>query len=358
LSASRAILLTPPGTGAIAVIRLTGSGVQSFLRRHFTKGVPAANCCDHGELLDGDRVLDDPVVVVTDDETADVNVHGGPWVVRAVLELAARGGFEVVDRIDAPLPPEAVDAGSEIEREVLQYLPLARTRLALQVLLAQPAAWERVGEYRPREILADQSLYRLLRPPRVAIVGVPNVGKSTLANQLFGQERSITADLPGTTRDWVGELANVDGLAVMLVDTPGVRETGDPIEREAIERAAGEVGAAELVVLVLDVTQPLDGQRELMARYPEATVVINKVDLAPKWHEGEIGGLRLIARSGEGVHALRRAILSTFGCEAIESDRPRCWTSRQREMLAAVAARERTAASITVPPAAPASPPR
>ena len=113
-------------------------------------------------------------------------------------------------------------------------------------------------EYREREqesaaadlpaILADRSLWWLLHPPRVAIVGRPNVGKSTLANQLFARERSITADLPGTTRDWVGELADVNGLAVMLVDTPGLRDAADPIERAAIAGARGQIAAADLVV--------------------------------------------------------------------------------------------------------------
>jgi tRNA modification GTPase len=331
---SRAIVLTPPGASAITVIRLTGSLIRPFLLKFFSNRMPPASRCVHGELRDGDHVLDDPVVVLAPNESwADVNVHGGAWVVRSVLDLAAREGFEVIDRLAAPLPAEAVDAEGEIEREVLQYLPLARTELALRVLLAQPVAWERVADYDASSILADQSLDRLLHPPRVAIVGVPNVGKSTLANQLFGQERSITADLPGTTRDWVGELANVDGLAVMLVDTPGLRETADPIEREAMDRAAGEVRTAELVVLVLDVTQPLEGQRELMERYPDAIRVVNKVDLAGAWRAEEIEGIRAIARTGEGVNVLRRKILSTFGCHAIELNRPRCWTPRQREPL-------------------------
>lgn len=337
VSNSRATLLTPAGAGAIAVIRLSGRRFPSFLRSHFSKGAPAPGRCVHGELRDGERVLDDPVVVVAPDESwADVNVHGGAWVVRSVLDLAEREGFEVIDRPELPLPAEAVDADGEIEREVLRYLPLARTPLALRVLLAQPAAWERLGDYVAGEILTDQSLDRLLHPPRVAIVGVPNVGKSTLANQLFGQERSITADLPGTTRDWVGELANLDGLAVMLVDTPGVRETVDPIEREAIERAAGEVRAAELIVLVLDVTQPLEGQRGLMERNPESIKVINKVDLPGVWSAETVNGIHAVARTGEGVDELRRAILSKFDCESIEISRPHCWTARQRELLSRV----------------------
>src|SRR5206468_1554210 len=131
-----------------------------------------------------------------------------------------------------PLTDDAVDAQTQFEREMLAHLPLARTELAVRTLLAQPAAWQREKcKTMLSAILGDVALHHLLHPPRVAIIGSANVGKSTIANQLFGQERSITADLEGTTRDWVGEIANIDGLAVMLIDTPGIRQTSDAIER-------------------------------------------------------------------------------------------------------------------------------
>jgi tRNA modification GTPase len=337
MSENRAILLTPSGAGAIAVVRLSGENVGGFLRDHFSKKVSVPGRCVHGELRDGGRVLDDPVVVAGPDGAwADVNVHGGGWVITSVIDLAARRGFEIVERADGPLLAEAVDADEPIEREVLRFLPLARTELALRVLLAQPAAWRGIDAYGPAEVLADAALHWLLHPPRVAIVGVPNVGKSTLANQLFGQTRSITADLPGTTRDWVGELANLDGLAVTLVDTPGLRDTPDPIESAAIERAAAVVAGADLVVLVLDVTMPLaTGQAELLSRHPEAVRVINKVDARPAWDAAAAGGIQLAAKAGQGVDALRAAIRRRFGCEGIEVNRPRCWTARQRKALGA-----------------------
>src|SRR5688572_10704527 len=242
------MLLTVPGSAAIAVVRLVGPGVSEFLTRRFSRMVGEGRCV-HGELRDGDRVIDDPVVVVSRGGTvADINLHGGPWIVRSVLELAAREGFETRERVELPLPLDAVDGESILESEMLAYLPMARTELALRVLMAQPGAWtawQAAGMPDRARVLADRSLRWLLHPPRVAILGVPNVGKSTLANQLFAQERSITADLPGTTRDWVGEIANIDGLALMLVDTPGARDTIDPIEREAIARSAEQIAQSD-----------------------------------------------------------------------------------------------------------------
>jgi small GTP-binding protein len=335
---NRAVLLTAPGAAAIAVVRLVGPGVEAFLGKHFSRPTVAGRCV-HGLLSEGEEVIDDPVVVRIDEERADVNLHGGPWVVRSVLELLGRNGFEVLPSSGGPLPADALDEAGGIEREVEAYLPLARTELAVRVLLAQPAAWERLeGDPNPeaaRRVLNDLSLYRLLHPPRVAIVGPANVGKSTLANRLFAQERSIVADLPGTTRDWVGEMANINGLAAMLVDTPGLRETNDPIEQVAIERSARQVSAADLVIAVLDATRPLAGeQADLLAKHPGALVVVNKVDRG--FAEGMEGvkGLRTVASTGEGVQGVMGQVCRCFGCEGMEAGVARWWAPRQREWLA------------------------
>ena len=332
----KAILLTPPGAAALAVVRLTGTGVADFLSRHFSRP-PAEGRCVHGTLADGDRVIDDPVVVLhRGRHVADVSLHGGPWVVRSVLELARCGGFEVVERTALPLPEEAVDAETEIGREVLRYLPMARTELALGVLLAQEAAWQRLPDSaRVASILADRSLHWLLHPPRVAIVGEPNVGKSTLANQLFAQERSITADVPGTTRDWVGEIANIDGVPVMLYDTPGVRETGDAIEREAIRKARTLLAEVSVVLRVRDPFRDEPVELEGLSSECRVMTVVNQADLQ---REGErvsesSHALYTTATTGKGVGELRRAIRVALGCDDVDPATPRIWTHRQRDAL-------------------------
>jgi tRNA modification GTPase len=337
-----AILLTGPGPAAIGVVRLSGPGVEAFLREHFSKPVINGRCL-HGNVIEAQRVIDDVIVALAPDGAwADVNLHGGPWVVRSFLELAARGGFDVIERLSFPLPEGAVDADSPLDREVLSYLPLARTELGVRVLLGQPHAWDRLKKQRLtgdasdelRRIAQDATLNHLLDPPRVAIVGAANVGKSTLANQLFGQERSITADMAGTTRDWVGEIANIDGLPVVLVDTPGLRKTDDPIERTAIERSRNEIESAALVLLVLDAARPLESdQAALIDRFPQALRVTNKSDRPKAWDTSSIQSVRTVATTGEGLQALRDRIVRHFCGDAPSPDRAYCWTERQRRII-------------------------
>ena len=369
-----AYLLTPPGSSAIAVVRAVGPAVAAFLADHFT-GNPRVGRASHGELRDGDRVIDDPVVVLVGPDAADLNLHGGPWVVRATLDLLARAGFDVSHSLALPLPADVVDvqspptpvaprpglvdadinAANAVEQDVLAHLPLARTELGVRTLLAQPAAWGAFLTSAPSAacvaaVLADRTMGRLLHPARVAIVGAANVGKSTLANRLFGRERSITADLPGTTRDWVGELADLDGVPVTLVDTPGLRATDDPIERAAIAGARGQVESADVVVVVVDAARPMDDeQRRPLADWPGAIVVVNKVDRAAAWDAAALpaaagtGGremVSVVATTGVGVAALRRAIVERLGCSIGTADfvKPRIWTSRQMEWLSPNAA--------------------
>lgn len=334
-----AIVLTPPGAAAVAVVRLHGPAVGAFMSTHFSKPAVVGRCV-YGNLTDGQWQIDDAIVVATGPKTVDLNVHGGAWVLHGVLDLARRAGFQIRESAPLPLPPEAIDSDGEFQREALAYLPRAKTELGVRALLAQPKAWEALRRSPPgadelRRILTDPTLHHLLCPPTAAIVGVPNAGKSTLANQLFGQERSITADLPGTTRDWVGEIANIDGLPVMLMDTPGLRLTHDPIEQAAIEQSRPRITHAQLIVLVLDATRALEpDQSNLIERFPNAIKVKNKIDCAAMWEIGDLAAIATVATSGKGLIRLRRELVRRFcGADKIVSHRPYCWTPRQRSII-------------------------
>jgi tRNA modification GTPase len=123
-------------------------------------------------------------------------------------------------------------------------------------------------------------------------------------------------------------MANIDGLAVMLVDTPGMRETADAIERAAIERSGAEVQRADLVVLVLDASQPLGAEAQrLLNGYPDAIHVWNKADLAAGVPRG---GVSTVATSGAGTDMLRKEIRKRFGLETFDESNARWWTEEQR----------------------------
>jgi len=342
---SIAMLLTPPGTAAIAVIRLRGQRVASFLSNHLSRPIPL-NHCVHVDVRDDGLVIDDAVAVLSEGgHTLDLSVHGGSWVMRSVLDLAGRSGFQVVP-MDQQLHWQAFD-GEMLEREILALLPRARTELALRTVTAQRDAW-RLAKSRLADlpghaiaaeinlILVDRALEWLTGLPRVAIVGAANVGKSTLANQLFGQARSITADLPGTTRDWVGEIADINGLAVMLVDTPGLRATSDEIESAAIHQSAAPIQSADLLIRVLDASQPLTPeQAAIAAKSRDGICVINKTDLIPCWNLSLPNAIHIIATAGHGLEALRSSIRATFLGNEFDPMLPRCWTARQRQILRA-----------------------
>lgn len=352
---SQAVVLTGPGATAIAVVRIEGALVEGFLAEHF-RGRPKLRRCVHGVLVDGEKVLDDPVVAMMGAQRADINLHGGPWVVASVVQLLERCGFvirgalgagdEADDDVRGQVESSWMDGSTGIERQMIASLSSAPTELAIKLLLAQPRMWGQLAaevmeqnraqrQERLEGVIEDGALYNLMRRPRVAIVGAPNVGKSTLANRLFGEERSITADLPGTTRDWVGEVANIDGLAVMLVDTPGIRQTEDPIEREAIEKSSPQIRTAELVVLVLDAQRVGDAASQRMReQFPKALRVMNKVDLVKNAAiEGMSQALAISAMRDEGVDAVRQAILQHFGCARLEPERARWWREDQGALL-------------------------
>lgn len=319
-------ILTAAGASALAAVRFSGPAVREFLEQRFSKPTVVGRCV-HGELRDDQGVIDDPVCVLNRDGSVDVTLHGNPWIVDLVLTLARTHGFAEGD---------ATGRGEKrtIDDDIEDALPHVRTERAARTLLAQREAWSRAD---PRSwtdaeraaIASDRSLFHLLHPPTVAIVGLPNAGKSTLANALFGQRRSIVSDVAGTTRDWVGELADLGGLVVTLVDTPGLRETPDAIEREAIARSATPVAAADVVVVLLDATRDDADQRSLAARFDRPILAANKTDVAAAPPDA----IPLVARDGVGVDRLIAAIHDRLGLNDRPIDAPRVWTARQLDAL-------------------------
>ena len=354
-----AAISTAPGAGGIAIVRLSGPRAEAILRAAFRPANAKADLSGrrltYGAAVDEDGAAIDEAMAVlmraphtyTREDVAEIHCHGGSAcasaVLRRVLLLGARaaepGEFTRrayengrVDLSRAEAVMQLVGAQGEAARRAalrqmrggvasfvegaVQQLTdmLSRIQAAVDfpeevdeaAVAAQVRAEleELAGQIERR---ADPKRARMLREgASVVLCGRPNVGKSSLMNALLSAERAIVTDIPGTTRDVLSERFTLGGKVVRLSDTAGIRASGDAIERMGVERARSEVEAADVALLVLDMSQPLtDEDRALLAKADERYLLcLNKRDLPEALDEAA-----LQASLGEG-----ETLMNLTGC--------------------------------------------
>jgi tRNA modification GTPase len=363
-----AAIATATGEGGIGVIRVSGAGAHGVVARVWAGRFPQPGEFRVGAVVDADgSVIDEALLLAfqaphsyTGEDVAELQCHGGSVslgrCLGAVLAAGARparaGEFTeraflngrldltqaeaVIDLIRARTDSAARQAVRQLVGEFGAATALLRERVLsevarLEACLDYPDEVEEPG----REELSDNlaglatkasklaGTYRRGRLVReglsVAIVGRPNVGKSSLLNALAGAERAIVTSIPGTTRDAVRDWIEIDGLAVEVVDTAGLRESGDEVEQLGMERSRRWMEQADLVLVVLDGSEPLsDEDRAVLAGAPaeRTIVVLNKSDrgLSPAAESGARESayahavVAASALSAEGVAPLREAI--------------------------------------------------
>jgi tRNA modification GTPase len=318
-------LLTPPGRGAVAVIRVWGPGALAAVDAAFRpmRGASLAETPPmrprFGRL--GAGLGDEVVAVVLDGEPGGVEVqcHGGSAAIEMVSQALAGRGARLVEASEflRAAAPTATAA------EAWEDLARAPTLRAAEILLEQAQgaldrevdaiAGGRADATSRLDALIDHGRVgvRLVEGWRVVIAGRPNAGKSRLLNALAGYARAIVAPTPGTTRDAVTARAAFDGWPVDLVDTAGVREAEGVIERSGVERALRERARADLTLLVLDRSRPL-APEDADPPGDGVLIVANKADLPAAWEPAEVfDGLAfqvVSAETGEGLEALGAAI--------------------------------------------------
>jgi tRNA modification GTPase len=263
-------LLTPPTTGAIAVLRLCGTGVWAKVRELFRRpgdkplsAEPVLHRVWFGTL--GDTVGDEVILSVKqlDPPEFEIHCHGGPQVVKWLI---AQLDAEVVPYVS---PDRA-----------MELLPFAPTQRTANILLEQTGETTPSADETRRAALAKLGKH-LVTPWNVALAGPPNVGKSSLMNALAGFQRSVVAPVAGTTRDVVSFTTAFDGWPVTLSDTAGLRESTDELEGAGIARANR---AAEQADLVLWLEDPTEAEVPPPANWTNVIRVANKCDLAtPTW---------------------------------------------------------------------------
>ncbi len=302
-------MLTPTGaTGPVAIIEFRGD--VNLVANRLGVPCPAIGGLALVDLMGIDRGL----VTRWAEDVLQLMPHGGRAVLRAMRHALENAGPELSH---APLACLDDPSGSPeaLEQCVQATLAMAASPLAIDVLLAQPERWR--GGSRPSDDL-DALLGRLVRPPLVVAMGPPNIGKSSLLNALAGSNVSLVADEPGTTRDHVGVLLDLAGVAIRWVDLPGFRDAGGSIEGQAIEIARHVIDSADLILSCGDHATPLlDDSGHVR--------VALRADLGlPTWKHDVAVSARVPSSMREFVGWLRESLVPQ---EALDDPRPwRFWT--------------------------------
>jgi tRNA modification GTPase len=297
-----AIETAPGGVGAVSVFRVVTDDAAAFFQ---AAGVPGVAVGSSGVR----RVfgVDAALVARTDERTVLVMPHGGGAIARALVERFEAAGLR---RCDADAPDASGGPEAVIETEMARALARAASPRAIDLLLDQPRRW---GAHRPGERLADGAvLDRLVDPPLVVAAGPANIGKSSLLNAMAGVSVALAFDRPGTTRDAVGVLVELDGLAVRWLDTPGVDsgaewDGSDPLGSGAQAAARAAVASADLVLWCADASGS-GPQRTGSAEQPGLTVATRCDRSRPSFPADAVTS----AADGTGLADLSRLIRQTL----------------------------------------------
>ncbi len=363
MTSTIASLATPPGRGGISIIRISGTEAVSIASRLFTGEIPrgVTHALHYGHIKDPStgEMVDEVMLGVmlaprtyTREDVVEINCHGGPVPVQRVLEL-------VIGQGATPAEP-----GEFTRRAFLNgRMDLAQAEAVLDVINARSGEAERLAQSQLRGALSSRivtlrekllliasemeahidfpedeiepgtidrmndglaqiaddinSMARTFEGGRlmhdglkIAIIGRPNVGKSSLMNALLKQDRAIVTEVAGTTRDTIEESLTVRGLPVNIIDTAGIRESHDMVEREGVRRSIEAMQQADLVLAVLDSSRDIQAEdRTVLDKTGQvkSITVLNKIDKAGVNKSG-IDGIEISAKTGEGMDALRDAI--------------------------------------------------
>ncbi|MCI6928804.1 MAG: tRNA uridine-5-carboxymethylaminomethyl(34) synthesis GTPase MnmE [Ruminococcus sp.] len=388
-----AAISTPLGTGGVGIIRISGKNATKIADRIFvsvngkklssSKGYRAY----FGRIFDGETAVDEVVCLVfraphsyTGEDVVEINCHGGVVLLKKILRLVLQNGAQaaapgeftkraflngkldlseaesVMTLISAQGEQGANAAFNQLEGSLSRKIE--KINSSLLSLAAHIAAWV---DYPDDEIeeLGNNELYSTIYNAHLelcallsnfdsgmavtngvdaAIVGKPNVGKSTLMNLLTGYDRSIVTEIEGTTRDVVEETVNLNGCILRISDTAGMRETGDIVEKLGVERSRKKLERAAIVFAVFDLSKPIsDEDKELIDECKDKNVIpiVNKTDLEPRldvdYIKNKLGSpLFISAKSGDGYNELCDRVAELMGTKNFDTTSAMLVNERQR----------------------------
>lgn len=373
-----AAVATPTGYGGIGVIRLSGSESLSLVARLLRESQHQSFTPQHASLQhlvnpETGNTIDEAVITYfkaphsfTGEDVVEISCHGSPVVLSEILrlltsfgaELAQPGEFSlraflnrrldltqaeaIKDLIHAQTSYQAKIAARQLRGELSgQLKPIKEELIELIVHFESSVEFVEddldlldIAKFITKIDYFIEHLSRLAGSYRVgklirsgiklALIGRPNVGKSSLFNSLLGRDRAIVTHLPGTTRDTLNEAVSINGIPIDLIDTAGIRETEDLVEKIGVERTKSAITEADFIIAVVEADSVLPSEeKELITQFPVNLFVINKCDLGSTMSEESISFLvdlaplmRVSALTGEGIEELKQFIYGQLVSES------------------------------------------
>ena len=381
-------IATAPGTGAVGIIRLSGPESYAIAdaifraKNHKSLLDTAAGRLVYGDIIDNKNVIDETVALTfkkphsyTAQDVIELQTHGGPAVLRRVLELtheygarlAKPGEFTLrafmngrIDLVQAESVLSIVNAQSEsarrnaalgLSKALTEQLNLIQTDITrvygnLQAVFDYPEEGVPASEFQEPLERAIERINQLLRTSkagriaqkgaRLALIGKPNAGKSSLLNALLGYQRSIVSDIPGTTRDYLEAPLSIEGIPITAIDTAGIRQTEDVIEASGVLAAKDIAAHADLTLYLLEQNVlPNEEDLEMLKSLEPARsiVVASKADLGITWTSEVINRtiLSVSTVTNEGLEKLKQIISQKLIGDAGQSE---LWISNERHAQA------------------------
>ena len=382
-----ASITTPIGEGGIGVIQVSGPDALEIVNTVFKgkklKDLKKAESkrLYYGDIHSNGSAVDEVIVNVlreqdsfTGEDLVEVNCHGGIIAVKKTLECVVSAGAKEVhwkELAGRSISNKKID---RIQEEALLEIPLAKTKLGVKVLLDQyngalssfiQETVKQVEECdnnkdllcdinnRLREIATTAAFgCAITSPQKLIITGKPNAGKSTLINALLKEDRLITHEEPGTTRDAVDEMISIDNIPLTIIDTAGIRETDHEVEKLGVLESKKQLRDADKIIIVFDSSKPAEKEdREIVKFIEELELqktdknisifpVLNKADLPCKLDLKALVGetfkqiCQVSALNGDGLSTLEENLISEFKeFTKYTPERPIVFTRRQQECL-------------------------
>jgi len=369
-------LATGGGLSAIAIIRLSGKEAIKITNSIFSKDISAAktHTIHFGTITDNNKIIDEVLVSIfkdsksyTGEDTVEISCHGSTFIQQKLLQLFIRKGCRMatageftmrafrngkLDLSQAESVADLIASESEAAHQTaikqlrggfsdkLQNLRTKLIDFASLIELELDFSEEDV-EFADREqflnllstiqselakLIASFKLGNVIKNGiPVAILGAPNVGKSTLLNTLLNEEKAIVSNIPGTTRDAIEDTLNIDGFKFRFIDTAGIRETKDTIEKLGIKKTIEKAKLASIVLFLIDAAAPLKDQLEELNKIKKISkdkllVVVNKIDLNASVKADFNTALFISAKNDEGIELLKDKLLAFVNTEQLSNN--------------------------------------